>query len=296
MDYRVTAEYGFAHYKTNCFNGRLLWTTPRRTPIDMKAKPDKLPSRFTTYVIVTDREGVIRFVSYGLCESIECVSGDLIGMPLAEFLEGSTHWSGQELDEKLDEETTFEVALALKSPRRRGPRLTFTVHPVQAADHHFGNYLVVGTSDAVEAARPVVPMAINFERSYQGTSLSFERAREMFDQLETLLRDEHVYRDPAISISSIARSLKTNTQYLSQVVNFFGGVRFSRYVNQYRLNALARRLRDDPELQLDEVWSEAGFGSYSAFYRALRRNHAMAPTKFHDLAVRGEWEKVLVPT
>ena len=238
------------------------------------------PTAVETHIVVTDAEFVIRFVSTGFCEALACGSGDLIGVPLAHWLDDCQ--DGDQLGamtRELDDHRSFTLALSLRARSGESLEFDFRLVPVSDVAGESTIYLAVGCRNPVRdfADRDA---AERFATAYGGSSLTFEKGQAYFRELEKLMNTERLYRDPKVTIATVARRLGTNTQYLSQVVNYFAGTRFSTYVNNRRLESMAVRLAAGERLPSDTAWSEAGFGSYSAFYRALKRHYGVSPATF----------------
>lgn len=233
-----------------------------------------------THVVVTDREFVIRFVSAGFCDALACGSDDLVGTPLAHWLaEQQSRSSLLDLRAGFDRGDTFSLNVELQGTDGRSHPFDFRLVPVSAADSASVIYMAVGGRRSAPLLAD--PRAADlFARTYERTSLSYPRGKELFDRLELLMDDQEVFRDPQVTVATVARHLGTNTQYLSQVVNFFAELRFSSYVNLRRLETLAVLVAAGESVRRSDAWAEAGFGSYSAFYRALRRHYGVSPATF----------------
>lgn len=237
-----------------------------------------------THLVVTDAAFVIRFVSAGFCDALECESGDLLGVPLAHWLaDGQDGDQLASMVEDLDNHEAFTLELSLRAKSGGSKLFDFRLVPVTDPSRGRTIYLAVGNRNPArdfaddEAER-------RFAAAYGGSSLTFERGQAYYAELERIMNVERLYRDPKLTIGSLARRLGTNTQYLSQVVNYFAGLRFSTYVNNLRLESMALRLAAGERLASDVAWADAGFGSYSAFYRALKRHYGVSPVAFFQPA------------
>ena len=124
----------------------------------------------------------------------------------------------------------------------------------------------------------------SFESRYKLTSLTFEHARDLFAKLDSEVTARQLYRDPEFSLSDATRLVGTNELYLSQAINFFSGHSFSAYINTKRVDYI--REHAGGRREGTPVWKIAGFGSYHAFYRYLRKHHGVTP---HEL-LRGVLE------
>ena len=87
--------------------------------------------------------------------------------------------------------------------------------------------------------------------------------------VEELDRAQH-WRDPDVTLASLARSLGTNTVYLSRAFNLGLGENFNAVINRRRVAAVQRALADPAEARdMLTIALEAGFGSKASFNRAF---------------------------
>ncbi len=107
----------------------------------------------------------------------------------------------------------------------------------------------------------------------------------IFDEIEYAMREEKLYTDTELTVSSIARHLQSNTKYVSSAISDHAGMNFNNYVNYFRVNEAKRlilRLKDDANL--GDVMQQAGFKSRTTFYNAFRKYTGMSPQKFKSFA------------
>ena len=62
-----------------------------------------------------------------------------------------------------------------------------------------------------------------------------ELADELYDKILNIIVVQKKYKDPNYSAKDLARELKTNTRYLSAVVNSRVGKNYSCLLNEYRI-------------------------------------------------------------
>ncbi|MBY0422022.1 MAG: helix-turn-helix transcriptional regulator, partial [Parvularculaceae bacterium] len=95
-----------------------------------------------------------------------------------------------------------------------------------------------------------------------------------------------LWRDPDVSLSSMARALGVNTTYLSKGLNDGLGMSFSAFVNGRRVEALKRLLQDPAETRdLLVLALEVGFRSKASFNRVFRESAGMTPSAFRREAL-----------
>jgi len=89
------------------------------------------------------------------------------------------------------------------------------------------------------------------------------------------------WREPGLSLPSLARRLGTNTSHLSRAFNEGLGQSFPDVVNALRAEEVARRLEEEPgRSDLLTLAFEAGFSSKASFNRAFRARFGVAPSEW----------------
>lgn len=102
-------------------------------------------------------------------------------------------------------------------------------------------------------------------------------------RLRVLMEEEALYRDPQLSVRSLAARVPVPEHVLRRLIHERLGHRnFAAYVNDFRLREVERRLLD-PQWARRPILTlalEAGFGSIGPFNRAFRERFGMTPTEF----------------
>jgi len=126
-------------------------------------------------------------------------------------------------------------------------------------------------------------------RKYESSALDASAASALFDELETLMREERPYLEHDLSLRSLAARLRLPPNYLSQAINQQAGRNFYDYVNGYRVeaakSALADPARDNASVLT--IAMDAGFNSKSAFYATFKAYTGMTPAQFRRVADHG---------
>lgn len=90
---------------------------------------------------------------------------------------------------------------------------------------------------------------------------------------------EELWRDPALTLTSLARALGTNTTYLSRALGVASGENFNAVINRRRVAAIQALLAvAGEERDLLMIALDAGFNSKASFNRAFREFAGMSPS------------------
>jgi AraC-like DNA-binding protein len=119
----------------------------------------------------------------------------------------------------------------------------------------------------------------------------------LIERLQALMESEVLYRDPELSVRTLAVKVAVPEYVLRRLINEKLGHRnFAAYVNEFRLREVEARLRDPQWLRrpILTLALEAGFGSIGPFNRAFRERHGMTPSEFRSGAVNNR--PVLAPS
>lgn len=107
-------------------------------------------------------------------------------------------------------------------------------------------------------------------------------ADELYDGILNKVVAEKKYRDPNYSAKDLANDLKTNTRYLSAVVNSRFGMNYSCLLNEYRIKDALHMLTDKryAEKTIEEISALVGFANRQSFYAAFYKNVGITPSKY----------------
>ena len=90
-----------------------------------------------------------------------------------------------------------------------------------------------------------------------------------------------------MKISDLSEAVGSNRTYVSAAINKMAGVSFSDYVNRYRVRYALELMRNDRNLQMNDIAEKAGFIDRVSFYRCFKRSTGKSPSEwiadFYDL-------------
>ena len=111
--------------------------------------------------------------------------------------------------------------------------------------------------------------------------------------LQHLFETEKTYCQQEITINDVAKTLQTNSKYLSNAINQIYQKNFTEYVNTYRVKEAMAMLEEQEEngkyahLTIQAIAEEAGFKSRTSFYAAFRRMAGVTPIEYQKMRRKG---------
>lgn len=112
---------------------------------------------------------------------------------------------------------------------------------------------------------------------------------EMSDRLSAIFKEEKIYLDPELRLSTLANRLGTNRTYMSMFFNVYCGTTFYDYVIKYRLD-YSKHLLTDSDYTYEVIASMSGFNSLSTFRRAFQRMCGCSPKQWRMGEIPPRWE------
>ena len=102
-----------------------------------------------------------------------------------------------------------------------------------------------------------------------------ELADELYERIYELVVTQKRYKQPNFTASDLAKMLKTNTRYLSAVVNSKFKMNFSCLLNEYRIKEAKRMGKN-----IEEISAMSGFANRQSFYAAFYRIVGITPNEY----------------
>jgi len=120
----------------------------------------------------------------------------------------------------------------------------------------------------------------NDQGLYSTYIIDDKKVEEILNKVKAL-EDKKYYLRQDCTLPNMAKKLKTNTSYLSKVINTYLGKSFSIYINELRINHAIIELKNNRRLRAYSVKSiagEMGFKSVDAFTRYFKAATGITPS------------------
>lgn len=142
-----------------------------------------------------------------------------------------------------------------------------------------GAFYVLSTEYELEMRiRPALPV-LQPKGAAEGT-VSLEA--DLWTRVSRLMDEEEVWRDPDLSMESMSHLCATNVTYLNNVIkkNTSGG--FKEYVNGKRVACVAAQIRQNPDMDVQTAFFNAGYRSRTTAWRNFKDIIGLSPAEYKN--------------
>jgi AraC-like DNA-binding protein len=118
-------------------------------------------------------------------------------------------------------------------------------------------------------------------------------ADELYQKIVDIVIVKKKYKDPNFSSKDLAKLLKTNTRYLSAVVNSRFGMNYSCLLNEYHVKDALRIMADkkNADKNIEEISAMVGFANRQSFYAAFYRIVGETPNGYRKKILSAKQQK-----
>lgn len=113
-------------------------------------------------------------------------------------------------------------------------------------------------------------------------SINEDKEKEILEKLKTL-EEKQYYLKPDFTQQTVAKKIKTNTTYISIVVNKFYNKTFSDYTNELRINHVIKEMINNPvyrKYSTQAIAESAGFKNNVSFTKSFNKRTGVTPSQF----------------
>lgn len=116
----------------------------------------------------------------------------------------------------------------------------------------------------------------------ENIGISKEVVNQILFDLNQFVKNEE-YLNSNITIGDLARKFKTNTKYLSKVINVYHQKNFINYINDLRVTYAIERIKTDQKFRkysIKAISETIGYGKAESFSNAFKRRTGIKPSYF----------------
>lgn len=119
-------------------------------------------------------------------------------------------------------------------------------------------------------------------KKYQRSGLKKKDATDLVNKIRKYMVIEKPYLDRELNIYDLSNQLKISRHTLSEVINEHMGMNFYNLVNEYRVNEVKERLKNEEFRQLTilAIAYDSGFNSKSSFNTIFKEKTGKTPSEY----------------
>lgn len=136
----------------------------------------------------------------------------------------------------------------------------------------------------IEESKTITVVETVPKKENVGLSIDEEKENEIMKKLKEL-EDKLVFLNQDFTQQFVAKRIKTNTAYLSYVVNNRFGKSFSEYANELKINYVINQLITNPtyrKYSTQAIAESAGFKKASSFTISFKKRTGLTPVQFAE--------------
>ena len=121
------------------------------------------------------------------------------------------------------------------------------------------------------------------DEKYKHSGLNTAEATKLSNELEELMRNDHLFLNPQLTLPMLANRLGITTHRLSETINGPLGMRFYDYINSQRIE-YSKQLLCETNMPVFDIAFQSGFNNKVSFYNAFKKWTEVTPSQFRAKA------------
>lgn len=120
------------------------------------------------------------------------------------------------------------------------------------------------------------------KEKYKQSNLTEEVKTAFIAKLQEYMVNERPYMNPELTVQDLSKQVNIARHHLTEILNSDIGKNFFTFINEYRINAVKRRLMDEKfdHLTIIAIAYDCGFNSKSTFNSIFKQHTNMTPSKW----------------
>jgi AraC-like DNA-binding protein len=144
---------------------------------------------------------------------------------------------------------------------------------------YYGTRQGVIFTDPLESQQP---QSKELKVKYQKSPYNIKQSQSLLDRLLRFMEQEKPYLEGKITLPQLASRLKTNPNYLSQVINENLNQNFYDFINNFRVKEFKKRITKEDALNYSLFGhaQDCGFSSKSSFHEVFKKHTGQTPFQY----------------
>ena len=100
--------------------------------------------------------------------------------------------------------------------------------------------------------------------------------------LTKLCQEDQIWRNSELASTDFIAHLNTNRTYFSQFLKNVYNTNFRTCVNTYRIEEAQKLIRENPNMNMMDIYVQCGFASSSSFNEWFKKITGKSPSEYRD--------------
>jgi AraC-like DNA-binding protein len=110
------------------------------------------------------------------------------------------------------------------------------------------------------------------------------RKMQVFRSLSQYMQEKTPFTDPTLNRKMLATYINSNEAYLAEAIREATGETVSSYISGLRLQYALKLLEEHPDITIDAIAIDSGYGSYSPFFRSFAKKYGITPSEYRKMS------------
>jgi AraC-like DNA-binding protein len=138
---------------------------------------------------------------------------------------------------------------------------------------------------AIEACIETKSIAVDATSANNSGALDPSIRSSLLKVVRQHMQEHQTYLDNQLTLTRLAEVVGISTHHLSEVLNQHEGKNFYRFVNEYRINYICEKMKNDKEIKILDLAMSAGFSSRSTFNAVFKQFVKLTPSQYREQLV-----------
>jgi len=109
-----------------------------------------------------------------------------------------------------------------------------------------------------------------------------EKLNNLYNEIVKCFEEKKLYRNSDLTVSKLANTLNTNSNYIHQAIKHNKQINFNTFVNQYRINMIKALIANgwDKKYTIQHIYTSAGYKHQTTFNKVFKSIEGINPSEY----------------
>lgn len=108
------------------------------------------------------------------------------------------------------------------------------------------------------------------EVKYNNFEIKPDGLKEVYEKILNCMTEKQPFLEPDINLKEFSEIINVSPRMVSQAINHFFGSNYNDFMNHHRVEQCKKRLREMPDMNIQEIMYASGFNSKATFNKVFK--------------------------